>query len=236
MLHQNRFKGLFYSSKKSSITDERIPEWFDIAIWGHEHESHDYVEECSQNGVFILQPGSTVATSLIEAEAKQKHSYILTLNAKGFEVQPIPLKRIRPFLHRQIELNNATCAPSNKLVEAFLKKQVETLLSQHESEQAERMEKEPNFKYRLPLLRLKIEYSGNHTVINIVRFSEQFKGRIANRQNFLHFWRRSEESLRRKEKRKPDQKDHVYVYNHEESESVREAVNMFNELDKLISA
>ena len=106
---------------------------------------------------------------------------MLTVDVKGFEVVPIPLKRIRPFLHRHIELTSANCPKGTKLVEAFLKRQIEELINQHESAQAERMEKELNFKYRLPLLRLKIEYSGHHNVINIVRFSDQFKGRIANR-------------------------------------------------------
>jgi double-strand break repair protein MRE11 len=80
VLHQNRFKGLFYSSKKNSITDNRIPSWFDLAVWGHEHESIDYVVECQETNVSILQPGSTVATSLIEAEAKQKHAFMLTVS------------------------------------------------------------------------------------------------------------------------------------------------------------
>jgi double-strand break repair protein MRE11 len=79
VLHQNRYKGLFYSSKKSSITDDRVPKWFDLAIWGHEHESIDYVVECQETSVSMLQPGSTVATSLIEAEAKPKHAFVLTV-------------------------------------------------------------------------------------------------------------------------------------------------------------
>jgi len=87
------------------------------------------------------------------------------------------------------------------VVEAYLKRQIETLLDQLEKQQAERMEKEVNFKYKVPLLRLKIEYSGNHSVINIARFGEHFKHRIANRLNFLHFWRRSPEAVLAKQKR-----------------------------------
>lgn len=111
VLHQNRFKGLFYSSKKSSITDDRIPGWFDLAVWGHEHESIDYVVRCEETNVCILQPGSSVATSLIEAEAKQKNSFLLTIKASGFNVTPVPLKRVRPFLHRTLVLSTATCPP-----------------------------------------------------------------------------------------------------------------------------
>ena len=38
VLHQNRYKGINSFSKRDSITDETIPDWFDLAIWGHEHE------------------------------------------------------------------------------------------------------------------------------------------------------------------------------------------------------
>jgi double-strand break repair protein MRE11 len=86
------------------------------------------VLECQETKVCILQPGSTVATSLIEAEAKQKHAFLLNVGKNGFEVKPIPLKRVRPFLHRSLELNNATCPPIQNLVEVYLKKQIETLL------------------------------------------------------------------------------------------------------------
>jgi len=51
------------------MTDETIPDWIDLVIWGHEHESIPYLTNCEQTGVRFLQAGSTVATSLIEAEA-----------------------------------------------------------------------------------------------------------------------------------------------------------------------
>ena len=39
----------------------------------------------------------------------------------------------------------------------------------------------------LPLVRLKIDYSGGYSPININRFSEQFIDKIANYKTFLHF-------------------------------------------------
>ena len=144
---------------------------------------------------------------------------------------------MRPFLHRQLELSNATCPPVPKLVEAYLKKQIDTLLEQHEREQAARMEREENFKYKVPLIRLKIEYSGTHSVINMARFGEQFKDRIANRYNFLHFWRRSPEAMRAKEKRNgapQADKDYVFVSNYEDERAVTHG-NFFNTLDKTLT-
>ena len=38
VLHQNRYKGINGWSTRDSITDETIPDWFDLAVWGHEHE------------------------------------------------------------------------------------------------------------------------------------------------------------------------------------------------------
>jgi len=124
------------------------------------------------------------------------------------------------------------------VVEAYLKKQVESLLEQVELEQAERMERENNFKYKVPLVRLKIEYREPHSVINIARFGEQFKHRLANRNNFLHFWRRSPESVQAQQKRQgietKAEKDYLFVYNHEEP-SAGQSVSLFNTLDKIIT-
>lgn len=122
------------------------------------------------------------------------------------------------------------------MVEAYLKRQVETLLDQVEKQQAERMEKEESFKYKVPLLRLKIEYSGNHSVINMARFGELFKHRIANRLNFLHFWRRSPESLLAKQKREgvnvsEADKNYIFAYNHDEQDN---AISFFSTLEKLL--
>ena len=74
VLHQNRFKGIYNGvSRKQSLTDDFISAFIDFVVWGHEHESIPKTIESEINRVHILQPGSTVATSLIEAESKQKH-------------------------------------------------------------------------------------------------------------------------------------------------------------------
>ena len=39
----------------------------------------------------------------------------------------------------------------------------------------------------LPLVRLKIDFSGGFSPVNIKRFSEQFKDKIANYETFLFF-------------------------------------------------
>ncbi len=59
-----------------------IPDFFDLIIWGHEHEcliEPEFVptgaetEEGEEKGIFISQPGSSVATSLSDGEQKPKY-------------------------------------------------------------------------------------------------------------------------------------------------------------------
>lgn len=51
-----------------------IPEWMDLVIWGHEHECsiHPIEAAYGTNDLRIIQPGSSVATSLVEGEAVPK--------------------------------------------------------------------------------------------------------------------------------------------------------------------
>jgi len=72
VLHQNRFKGIkMGASQHNSIRPEMIKTPMNLIIWGHEHESENDVN--SQGGINVYQPGSTIPTSFIEAEAINKH-------------------------------------------------------------------------------------------------------------------------------------------------------------------
>ena len=71
VIHQNKYKGLFLGApKRQSLMDSQIPSFIDLVVWGHEHECITEVRQCEETGVYFLQPGSTVATSMIEMEAK----------------------------------------------------------------------------------------------------------------------------------------------------------------------
>ena len=59
---------------------------------------------------FITQPGSSVATSLIEGEAKEKKVGILHIRrdddgdgggGQKFNIEPVPLQSVRPMIFRQ---------------------------------------------------------------------------------------------------------------------------------------
>jgi double-strand break repair protein MRE11 len=82
-----------------------LPEWLDLVIWGHEHESRD-VEESLQGTFRILQPGSTVATSLVAGEARKKHVALLQVRGQQFKLDRIPLTQVRPFRMESIALRD----------------------------------------------------------------------------------------------------------------------------------
>lgn len=65
---------------KNHIPENFLDEFLDLVIWGHEHEcliDPQYSE--SEKDIFISQPGSSIATSLCEGEAK--HKYVRTVLA-----------------------------------------------------------------------------------------------------------------------------------------------------------
>ena len=112
VLHQNKYKGMHLGvSRRNSITEGMIPRFFHLVVWAHEHESIPHVFECHENGVHFLQPGSTVATSLIHAESKDKHCFYLQVHKTAFKVQAIRLQDIRPFAYDHIELSKCSLDP-----------------------------------------------------------------------------------------------------------------------------
>ena len=44
----------------------------------------------------------------------------------------------------------------------------------------------------MPLVRLRLEYTGGYTPVNVSRFSEPYKRRIANFKNFVYFYKRKD--------------------------------------------
>ena len=76
VLHQNR---IAHDAKKC-IHEDMLPTFLDFIVWGHEHEAKPREEEGgTENTSTIYQPGSTVATSLCEGEAKKKAVGVLEI-------------------------------------------------------------------------------------------------------------------------------------------------------------
>lgn len=112
---------------------------------------------------FISQPGSSVATSMCEAEAKQKCVGILEIRGKTFKMTAIPLKTVRPLIFKTIciedELNDAELRhlPEKKLaarINLFLKNYVETILAEEVPPLLTNHPQQPV----LPQVRVRVEY------------------------------------------------------------------------------
>jgi double-strand break repair protein MRE11 len=68
----------------------------DLVIWGHEHDSHILPQQ-GTNRFSVIQPGSSVATSLSEGEALVKHIALLEIRPGEYNVHPRRLQCVRPF-------------------------------------------------------------------------------------------------------------------------------------------
>lgn len=94
VVHQNRAnRGI-----KNFLPEEALPSWADLIIWGHEHDCRIDPERNMKKNFFVIQPGSTVATSLAHGESIEKHCAVLYLDKGDFNLEKIPLKTVRPFV------------------------------------------------------------------------------------------------------------------------------------------
>ena len=81
-----------------------LPDWLNLIVWGHEHECLIDPSQNPETGFHVMQPGSSVATSLVPGEAVQKHVAIVSVTGRDFKVEKIPLKSVRPFITREVIL------------------------------------------------------------------------------------------------------------------------------------
>ena len=82
-----------------------IPEWMDLVVWGHEHESLVNVNESLVGTFRITQPGSSVATSLTAGESRRKQVGLLEIKEGQFRLKPLTLSQVRGFTVGEISLS-----------------------------------------------------------------------------------------------------------------------------------
>ena len=203
-LHQNRDLG---RGSKNCVHESMIPEWMDLVVWGHEHECQINVTESLVGTFRITQPGSSVATSLVNGEAVRKQVGILDIRGNQFRLNPVPLTQVRPFAMSDISLNNQRqLDPDDPKIDEkvtdFLTKHVK-LLIQEAREKAQSLRQDanaskgergeahstlPEQKYKMKnpeevLVRLKVEHSG-FTTLNNQRFGARFVGQVVSAITF----------------------------------------------------
>ena len=61
-------------------------------------EGMNALPESVENQFTVLQPGSTVATSLVEGEAKRKHVALLQIYKDRWKLDAVPLETVIPYM------------------------------------------------------------------------------------------------------------------------------------------
>ncbi|XP_056173275.1 double-strand break repair protein MRE11 isoform X2 [Syzygium oleosum] len=178
VLHQNRVK----TNPKNAINEHFLPRFLDFIVWGHEHECIIDPQEVPGMGFHITQPGSSVATSLIDGESKPKHVLLLEIKGNQYRPTKIPLTSIRPFEYTEVVLKDVTDIDPNdqNSILEHLDKVVRNLIEKSGKKAANRSE------LKLPLIRIKVDYSGFMT-INPQKFGQKYVGKVANPQDILIF-------------------------------------------------
>ncbi|MBA0641508.1 hypothetical protein Goklo_026049 [Gossypium klotzschianum] len=152
-----------------------VSDWFTILVL---HQNRLCVD-VAWMGFHITQPGSSVATSLIDGESKPKH---------GNQYRPtkIPLTAVRPFEYIEVVLKDEPDIDPND--QNSILEHLDKVASQWSNRKAVNGS-EP----KLPLVRVKVDYSGFMT-INPQRFEQKYVGKVANPQDILIFSKASKRS------------------------------------------
>lgn len=199
VLHQNRAD----RGPNNYIQEKVLPKFLDLVVWGHEHDSLVFpIRGKTQSGEFsVVQPGSTVATSLAAGESLPKHCALLQIHHKDFVVTPIPLKSVRPFIFKTIVLSEENLGEEeineNEKVQDFLKTKINDAI-----DEANRNRTGHPKQPALPLVRLNVLYEREGQNFNHMRFGQNFNGLVANPTDIINM--KKEKKVRERKLREED--------------------------------
>ncbi|KIW33966.1 DNA repair protein (mre11) [Cladophialophora immunda] len=200
-VHQNHHA----HTETSYLPENFLPDFLDLVIWGHEHECDIEPRLNPEMNFKVMQPGSSVATSLIPGEAVPKKVAILTITDREMACEPIRLKTVRPFVYKDIALaadkDAVRIAKSKddhraeltrhmiKIVDGLIEQAKEEWLEAQEERQYPDEEQE---ECPLPLIRLRVETTsadgiGKFDIENPQRFSNRFIDKVANTNDVVQF-------------------------------------------------
>lgn len=208
-VHQNHVA----HTETGYLPETFIPDFMDLVVWGHEHECLIEPRYNPEMSFYVMQPGSSVATSLMPGEAVAKHVAILSVTGKEFKTDPIRLKTVRPFLMKEVVLAEESAMQgvakkdnNRAVITRHLEEIVNEMIAEAEREwkntqtQGEDDAEEPP-KPPLPLIRLRVEYSapegGKFDCENPQRFSNRFVDRVANVHDVVQFYRKKTNATRK---------------------------------------
>ncbi|KAI4086668.1 MAG: hypothetical protein LQ344_007372 [Seirophora lacunosa] len=203
-VHQNHHS----YTETGFLPENFLPSFLDLVVWGHEHECLIDPKYNPEMNFHVMQPGSSVATSLMPGEAVAKHVAIVSVTGRDFKVEPIRLKTVRPFAMKEIVLSE------EKDIKKLARKDdhraeltrhlitiVDELIEQAKAEWREMQEDDdPEEEAPKPLIRLRVEYSapggGNYDCENPQRFSNRFVEKVANVNDVIQFHRKKSSGTR----------------------------------------
>ncbi|GAV01177.1 MRE11C [Ramazzottius varieornatus] len=181
VLHQNRPA---HRGSHNYIPESFLDSFLDLVVWGHEHDPIPEPEHNKERGFEVLQPGSSVATSMSDGEGKQKFCYVVKVCGRRYRVEPIALRTVRPFVIEEIDLKQAgftkTEANTDTIrleVETFLAGRMERIIRRVEETKGPHQPKQP-------LVRLRVDF-GDIEPLNPILFGQKFFGRVANPKDII---------------------------------------------------
>lgn len=208
-VHQNHHK----YTETGYLPENFLPGFMDFILWGHEHECLINPRLNPEMNFHVMQPGSSVATSLALGEAVPKQVSIMSITGRDFKCEPIRLRTVRPFVMREIVLSEEKGAQklarkeNNRTeVTRLLMEIVEELIEEAKAEwlevNSENNEDDEVQEMPLPLVRLRVEIStpegGSYECENPQRFSNRFVGKVANVNDVVQFHRKKKGATSRK--------------------------------------
>lgn len=185
-VHQNRYRGNAAGCPaKNCLLETALPGFLDLVVWGHEHESRPQPQEFTQPGFHVLQPGSSVATSLTAGESAPKHIALVEVLGQKFRVTPVPLLSVRPLLVAEaagevvarVEELAARGAAQARMQWAQRREWLQGMECSYIHNERDFTEK--------PLIRIKIPAGADKTTNQ--KFGLQFSDRVGNPDSILHF-------------------------------------------------
>lgn len=208
-VHQNHHA----YTETNHLPENFLPSFLDLVIWGHEHEC-DIIPHINPEMNFkVMQPGSSIATSLVAGEALPKQVAILSITGRDFKSEPIRLKTVRPFVYKDLVLSEQKdlknlARKNNHRTELtrFLVRVVDELIEDAKAEWLEAQQDHAvdddgeTMECPLPLVRLRVETSipdstASFDTENPQRFSNRFVGKVANINDVVQFHRKKKGSL-----------------------------------------
>ncbi|KAJ8063179.1 hypothetical protein OCU04_008418 [Sclerotinia nivalis] len=205
-VHQNHHA----HTDTSYLPENFLPDFLDLVVWGHEHECLIDPTYNPEKCFHVMQPGSSVATSLVPGEAVPKHIAIASITGREFKIEKIRLKSVRPFITKEVVLATdkrtkhlAKLKDNRTKLTKELMTIVDELIDQARAEWIS-LQDEPEDELDeipLPLVRLKVEFTppegGKFDCENPQRFSSRFINRVANIKDVIQYHRKKASATRK---------------------------------------